>query len=52
MCKDKNRFNSSDWETQLCKLCDNNDRHSHFDCPKLHFIPLKNMIIARATQNT
>lgn len=45
MMKDKDRFNPSEWETHKCDLC--SVHHTVFDCPRLHFIPINNIIIAR-----
>lgn len=49
MYKDKDRFNECDWEIEKCNVC-NKVRHTRFSCPKLHYVPLKNMIVAKAIQ--
>ena len=45
MMKDKDRFNPSEWESHKCELC--SVHHTVFDCPKLHFMPINNIIVAR-----
>lgn len=46
MGRDKDRFNPNDLETEICELCtETKARHTFFDCPKLHFIPIRNIVV-------
>ena len=48
MNRDKDLFNSNDIETELCNLCaDTKSHHTLFECPRMHYIPIKSVVISQ-----
>lgn len=47
MMKDKDKNDPSEFETLNCDICKSLSRHTVFNCPKIHYIPLKQLVIIR-----
>jgi hypothetical protein len=43
--RDKNKTTLDEFEVLTCDICKDGKKHTKFNCPKLHFIPFKNMVI-------
>jgi hypothetical protein len=43
--RDRNKTTLDEFEVLTCDVCMDGKKHTKFTCPKLHFIPLKNMVI-------
>jgi hypothetical protein len=49
MIKEKDKFLLNEFEIEKCHICQN-ERHTMFKCPRLHYIPLKQHVIGRYTK--
>lgn len=48
MNRDKDKCNENDLEIMSCELCrETKAHHTLFECPKLHFMPIRNMLILK-----
>ena len=43
--RDKNKSNIDEFEVLNCELCKKDQKHTKFTCPKLHYVPLHQMVI-------
>ena len=43
--RDKNRSIRDEFEVFKCGMCKNNQKHTKFTCPKLHFTPYHQIVI-------
>lgn len=43
--KDKDEYLFGENEIYECKVCQKDEKHDPFDCPKLHYLPIKQHII-------
>ena len=50
MLKDKDKYNQSEFEVFACEHCENKEKHTMMDCPKFHFVPIKQFIINKHLQ--
>ena len=46
--KDKDRHNPSEFEVFVCEHCE--EKHTIVDCPKFHFVPIKQFVISKHLQ--
>ena len=48
--KDKDKHNQNEFEVFTCEHCENKDKHTMVDCPKFHFVPIKQFVINKHLQ--
>ena len=50
--RDKNKSTPDEFEVLECEICKNGQKHTKFSCPRLHYIPLHQIVIYKENHSS